>query len=131
MSKYILSSIIQGLIQFQIFTENYANILNLKSNIQIYSVEQFLRIEYPNIFGDMKITNRILEYIRIVKNQYSYSNIGYSENNIRISEYIRIFVLHWRAQTRERGPPSALAEINLFFLFLLAPPLLKSQKEVS
>ena len=46
---------------------------------------------YSNIFV---IFLRIFEYICDIKIQYSYSNIRYSAENIRIFEYIRIFVTH-------------------------------------
>ena len=48
--------------------------------------------KYSNIFVRFL---RIFEYIRDIKIQYSYSNIRYSAENIRIFEYIRIFVTHW------------------------------------
>ena len=52
------------------------------------SVSNVFVVVYPLYSKNIKITNRKLNYICVVKTQYLYLNIGYSENNLRI------FVLH-------------------------------------
>ena len=83
-------------IQSQIFIKKIFDSSKIyEANLRIYLVLENFQIEYPNIFRKIKTTNRILEYICLVKIRYLYSNIIYFYNIIPISKYIWIFVVHW------------------------------------
>ena len=66
-------------------------------NIWIYSFDQIYEhiclTKYIHIFVWL---NTNIEYIWNHEHQYPYSNIRYSSINIWISEYIWIFVAHWK-----------------------------------